>query len=368
MIELAGSEHDWSAYDSLWVQWARATGARRLPLSARAVPAAARRDVAALRSAVEEAKGEWDSDVGWAVAAFAENPAAARAIVEPRLTTAKSPWDRTAALWTLAAIDLARGRWWSASRELVQAEAELTRGGLPDPREFSLWHRAACATLQPLPVPQAHISAIRDEIAHWNPSVPLMGATPGPMIPLRPHVRLYLLAILDARLGAHEAALRELAALEKLSVPPGARIAVEHLVGVASASVASERGDAGAVLSALDRISSQLPMSYSVLEFVDVQARWLRAEALRAQGRDGEALRWFATVPEASHIFGRLLQLALHAPSRLRMAELYERQGDVGRARDLNATFLYFWAEADPEARDVVRRATQRAARLRAVP
>jgi hypothetical protein len=368
MIELAGSEHDWPAYDSLWVHWARATGARSTPVSARAVPAAARRDDAALLRAAAELKDHWDSDVGWAVAAFAENPAAARAIVEPRLTTAKSPWDRTAALWTLAAIDLARGQWWSASRELVRAEQELTRGGLPDPREFSLWHRAACATLQPLPVPRAHISAIRDEIARWDPSVPLMGATPGPTIALRPHVRLYLLAILDARLGAHDAALRELAALDQLSVPPGTRVVVAYLVEVARASIASERGDAAGVLSALDRIPAQLPLSYSVLEFVDVQARWLRAEALRSLGRDGEALRWFAAVPEASHIFGRLLQLALHAPSRLRMAELYERRGDVGRARELYATFLEFWAEADPGARDVVRRAATRAARLHAVP
>ena len=368
MIDLAGSEHDWLAYDSLWVQWARATGARRPPVSARAVPAAARRDDAALRRAVEEAKVEWDSDVGWAVAAFAENPAAARAIVEPRLTTAKSPWDRTAALWTLAAIDLAQGQWWSASRELVRSEEELTRGGLPDTREFSLWHRAACATLRPLPVPRAHIAAVRDEIAQWDPSVPLMGATPGPTIPLRPHVRLYLLAILDARLGAHDAALRSVAALEQLSVPPGARVVVAYLVGVASGSVASERGDAASVLRALDRIPAQLPMSYGVLGFVDVQARWLRAEAFRVQGRDAEALRWFAAVPEASHVFGRLLQLALQAPSRLRMAELYERQGNLGRARELYGTFLDLWADPDPDARDVVRRARQSATRLRAVP
>ena len=368
MIELAGSEHDWPAYESLWVQWARATGSPKPPVSARAVPAAARRDDAALRRAVAELKDNWDSDVGWAVAAFAENPPAARALVQPRLATAKSPWDWTAVRWTLAAVNLAEGRWWAASRELVKSEEELTRGGYPDVREFSLWHRAACAALEPLPVPRADISAMRDQISQWNPSAPLMGASPGAMIPLRPHVRLYLLAILDARLGAHDAALRHLAQLEGLSVPPGARVAVDHLVGVARASVASQRDDAAAVLTALDRIPGQLPMSYSVLEIVDVQARWLRAEALSSLGRDREALRWFAAVPEASHVFGRLLQLALQAPSKLRMAELYERQNEVGRARELYGRFVDLWAEADPEARDVVRRATQREARLREVP
>src|SRR5215210_1119067 len=208
MIELAGSEHDWSAYDSLWIRWARATGARKPPLSARAVPAAARRDDDAFRRAVAEAKDEWDSDAGWAVTAFAENPSAARSIVQPRLAKAKSPWDRTALRWTLAAIDLAEGQWWSGSRELVRAEQELTRGGNPEPREFSFWHRAACAALPPLPVPRAHISATRREVSQWDPSVPLPGTTPGAMTPLRPHVRLFLLAILDARLGALDSAQR----------------------------------------------------------------------------------------------------------------------------------------------------------------
>ena len=369
MIELAGSEHDWPAYDSLWIRWARVnTPSHKPPLSARAVPAAARRDDSALRHAIAEAKDQWDSDAAWAVAAFSENPSAARAIIQPRFATAKSPWHRTTARWTLAAVNLAGGRWWEASRELVRAEEELTRGGIADPREFSFWHRAAGAALQPLPVPRASISGVRDEVAKWDASAPLMGATPGPMIPLRPHVRLYLLSVLDARLGAPDAAVRHLAALEKLSVPPGARVAVDHLVGVASASVASQRGNAAGVLIALDRIPSQLPMGYSVLEFVDLQARWLRAEALRTLGRDSEAIRWFASVPETSHIFGRLLQLALLAPSKLQMAELYERQGEVGRARELYGSFVYLWADADPDAQSVVRGAKERAARLREVP
>src|SRR5215218_312301 len=369
MIELAGSEHDWPAYDSLWIRWARVFPAsHRAPLSARAVPAAAHRDAAAFRRAVAEANDEWDSDAGWAVVAFAENPSAARTLVQPRLAKVSAPWDRTAVRWTLAAINLAEGQWWAAERELVGAEEELTRGGLVNPLEFSFWHRAACAALQPLPVPRARIAAVRDEISQWDPSVPLVGATPGPMIPLRPHVRLYLLSILDARLGAHGAALRDLAALERLSVPPDGRVAVSHLVGVARASIAWQQEDAAGVLTSLDRMTSQLPLSHNVLEFVDVQARWLRAEALRSQGRDREALRWFASVPEANHVFGRSLQLALQAPSELRMAELYERQGDVGRARELYGKFVYLWADADPEAHEVVGRARQRAARLLAVP
>jgi hypothetical protein len=265
-------------------------------------------------------------------------------------------------------VNLAGGRWWAASRDLVRSEAELTRGGITTGREFSFWHRAALAALAPLRVPPASIAAVRDEVRQWDPNVPLVGADPAPAIQLRPHVRLYLLSVLDARLGAREAARRDVAALETLSVPPGARAAVDHLVGVARASVASERGDASAVLTALDRIPAQLPMSYGVFEFVDVQARWLRAEALRSLGRDSEAIRWFTSVPETSHIFGRLLQLALLAPSKLQIAELNERQGEVGRARELYGGFVYLWAEADPEARDVVGRARERAARLREVP
>src|SRR5215212_3519728 len=121
MIELAGSEHDWPAFDSLWVRWARATtGSRKPPLSARAVPAAARRDDAAFRRAVAEASDDRDTYAAWAVAAFAENPSAARALVEPMLAKAKAPGERAAVRLTLGAVNLAGGRWQAASRELVR--------------------------------------------------------------------------------------------------------------------------------------------------------------------------------------------------------------------------------------------------------
>jgi tetratricopeptide (TPR) repeat protein len=350
------------------MRWARATTAsRKLPLSARAVPAAARGDDAAFRRAVAEASDDRDTYAVWAVAAFAENPSAARALVEPMLAKAKAPGERAAVRLTLGATNLAGGRWQAASRELVKAEEENTRGGYADGREFLLWNRAACAALPPLPVPRADLSALRDEISRWDAGVPLLGATPGPLGVLRPHVRLYLLGVLDARLGDHDAALRDLSALEKLSVPPDARVVVDHLVGVVRASIAAQRGDAAGVLTALDRIPGQLPMVYNVLEFVDVHARWMRAEALHSQGRDREALRWFASVPETNHVFGRTLQLALQAPSNLRMAELYEAQGDVARARDLYGRFVTLWADADPEAHDLVRSTSERVARWREV-
>ncbi len=105
-------------------------------------------------------------------------------------------------------------------------------------------------------------------------------------------------------------------------------------------------------------------MTFDLLRFVDVYARWLRAEALRSLNRDAEALRWYRAVSEGE-VYGATPEMALLAPSRLRLAELHERQGDVASARRLYGQFADLWADADPEAREVVRAAALRAATSR---
>jgi hypothetical protein len=228
---------------------------------------------------------------------------------------------------------------------------------------------AACAALPALGAPAANVEAARAEIARSDPSVPLPGAAPVPVLALRPHVRLYLLSVLSARLGAHDEALRHAAALGRLPVPAGAADVAAAFVRTAHANVAAERGDPRGVLAALGPTGRGLPLAYiTAVGFTDVHARWLRAEALRALGRDEEALRWYGVVPEAGEVGGATLELALLAPSHLRRAELFERRGDRAAARDLYARFAALWADADAPVRELVRRAAERAARLSGEP
>ena len=188
-------------------------------------------------------------------------------------------------------------------------------------------------------------------------------------------MRLHLLSLLSARLGARDEALRHAAALERLPVPAGAAGVVDALVRTARANVAAERGDPRGVLAALGPSGRGLPLVYTgAVGFTDVYARWLRAEALRALGRDEEALRWYSVVPEgpegdaADGVALPTLELALLAPSYLRRAELFERRGDRATARELHARFAALWADADAPAREVVRKAAERAARLSGEP
>jgi hypothetical protein len=64
----------------------------------------------------------------------------------------------------------------------------------------------------------------------------------------------------------------------------------------------------------------RVPIDYplpAVWRFVNADERWLRAEQLRALGRDDEALRWYASYPDPA-----TSDLAYVAPSYLRRGEL----------------------------------------------
>jgi hypothetical protein len=91
--------------------------------------------------------------------------------------------------------------------------------------------------------------------------------------------------------------------------------------------------------------------------------RYLRAEALRAVGRDQEAAGWYSSFGEHSP-YGRVYR----APAELRLAEIDERRGRGVQAAARYARFLELWRDCDPELRPLVRQAELRLARLRPTP
>lgn len=362
MIELAGREHDWTSYDSLWVLWQRAgDGAVTLPFTPRVVRAAAQRDAAALRRLTAEAARTPDSYAVFALVAMAEDPDASRRIAESMSAGVKDPAQRFWIELELGASELAAGRWSAGSRALGRARDDAVRGGMPFEAERTLWTTAACAALPALSVPSADVAAIRDEVARWDANAPPPNSPLTPYLPLRPHLRLYLLGVLDARLGAFDSAARQATALEQLPSSPGDRATTDMLTRVLRASIAAQRGEHARSLELLEQIRAQLPMSHEAIRFVDIYGRWLRAEALRALHRDAEAIQWYHTLPQGGG-YGGTAQLALMGPSLLREAELHERRGDMAAARPLYARFADLWADADPEARPLVRSAAERAA------
>jgi tetratricopeptide (TPR) repeat protein len=72
--------------------------------------------------------------------------------------------------------------------------------------------------------------------------------------------------------------------------------------------------------------------------------RFLRAELLREAGRDAEALGWYGSIAERSPF-----ELVYAAPSQLRRAEIFARQGDHDAERAAYQQALSRWDRADPE-------------------
>jgi tetratricopeptide (TPR) repeat protein len=90
--------------------------------------------------------------------------------------------------------------------------------------------------------------------------------------------------------------------------------------------------------------------------------RELRAELLRAVGRDAEALRWYEVLYDPD-MFG----LPYLAPSYLRRAEIEEKLGRTDQAMLHYRRVLDLWSECDPELRSIVGEARERLARLTSV-
>jgi hypothetical protein len=335
-------------------------GSSTLPLSSRIVRAAAEGDGPALSRLIPEVAREPDRGLVFELVASAENPRASRTVGESMLSRTKDAGQRMWLESALGAIELAAGRWRAGARVLERARDEATRAGLAFERERILWTTAACAALPALPVPPADVAAMRDEIVRWDPNLPPPNSPPNPYLPLRVHLRLYLLGVLDARLGAYDSAARHATALEQLPSTMENRATTDLLARVLRASIAEQRGEHARALELLEHTRGQLAMKLSGIRFVDIQAHWLRAEALRALHRDAEAIQWFHTLTQGEE-YGGAPALALMGPSLLRQAELHERGGDMETARRLYPRFADLWADADPDARPLVRTAAERA-------
>ena len=93
---------------------------------------------------------------------------------------------------------------------------------------------------------------------------------------------------------------------------------------------------------------------------VSGRARFLRAEALHALGRDEEALGWYASFPDPN---GQ--DLVFVAPARRRSAEIAQQLGRRADAVRHYAGFLALWQDADPELQPDVHRAAVALALLR---
>jgi serine/threonine protein kinase/tetratricopeptide (TPR) repeat protein len=251
-----------------------------------------------------------------------------------------------------AHLEFAGGRIRSAERELERAAAE----GSVEALEF----RALFALAPFIPVGRGKLVALRAELSARNLGDPLDAPPPIPHFAphhgVHAHVRLFLLGLLDARLGAFGDALDRALELEAAS-PSSDDIALASFAATVRAEVAGRRSGPAAALAVLEahELGTSMERALSSSLYAHGHSRFARAEWLLAAGRGDEALAWFESLADFS-----VLDAIYLGPARLRQAGILAARGDEHLAAPHYRWFLELWADCEPSLRPRVEEARAR--------
>jgi DNA-binding SARP family transcriptional activator/TolB-like protein len=318
--------------------------------------AIARGDSAGLQRFITDLRGRPDVSaqfgagvVTWITGDLAAGLRLWRLIAEPSRPSGM----RVLAHTTLAKLELTSGQWRAASAELDSA-ARL------DPAT-TLEHRAYYALTYFLTLSRGELVALRDLLERWNPA----GASRKPNGPavvhrsMRRYLKLYLLGMLNARLG-HEAVARRYAS--ELDHADSSTVAGAFAIDqgkVVRAEISWRAGRAEEALATLEQagfwthfpveLSSDLPF------YIHLHERFARAELLYQLGRMDEAVRWYRSLT---------YDLLYNAPSHYRLAQIYLARGDKRAAIEHYKQFLKTWRDCDPMLRPQLQQAEFELARL----
>jgi tetratricopeptide (TPR) repeat protein len=354
-------EEDWVGADTL-IRRKFST----LPFDIQVLSAVQRADTAAerrLRGQVPEVAGrkgrrlETMLETGSVLSTYLED--LGRAEEFTRFGTANSvpPGARASAHQLLATLAVAGGRWSAAKPEFAASSA----AGHAD---SALIGRALAASLPFLGVPRPELEAIREEVRRWTPGSDVSSPLPESIRPLTGHLRLYLLGLLSARLGAAADALRYAGELERLPTPPESAALARGLGRTIRADVAAGAGRTTEALALLDAVEGEVPFELIRLPyFSEEHARYLRSFQLHQAGRDAEALR----LAEVAFI-GTPNELHYRAPVHLLRAEIQQRLGNRPAAAQEYSRFTALWAACDAPLRPVLENARAELATLTAEP
>ena len=360
MWDLAVREEDYEGADSMMRRMAAP------PLSMRILLTFARGDSAARAAIMEEARtadSRQSQIAARYVATFLNDLPTAQSLAELDVAPRRSPAIRVNAQLFLAWLELARGRWMAAKAAFAQAER---MPGAPP----VLIQRALAATLPFLSVPRNDLDSLRREVELWKPGTGPSGPGASLAAQLNPHLRLYLLGLLSARLGDYEGAMRRAGDIERARSPEEARAVIQALALTIRADVALLGRDSDEAGRVLDGVQGQIPLELvsvaaytNVREFTEEHARYLRVLVLGLQEKNRAALQWAET-----SFRGAPSEIVYLAPMHLERAQLYERLGERDRAVEHYQRFLALWRDCDPALRPVVERAKSELARLLAEP
>ena len=340
LARLAALRGDDVELDSLATIVLRAEPATDQAREIRALRAVAHGDVETIRLVADELRTARDAPafaLVQSIAAHGSDPAAARTLSGALVAREHASWVRAQAQLLRARLAAEEGRWRAASAALNEA-SDVSAGPL-------LEYRVFLATLPFAPTTREELLTLRTQLdrAPTDAAATHVSQQRWPTDPLTAGRRLYLLSLLDLRVGDTTAAVAHAAQLERL---PSASAGVSYereFAASARAALALARGRASDALSALGPPTVGADSVYpSAHSYPRAQARWLRAEALRVLGRYPEALRVYASFPDPESY-----DIPYVAPALRRRAELLRRQGDATRAAALEARAARLWQQAD---------------------
>jgi len=259
---------------------------------------------------------------------------------------AESDRVRAWAYLSAATYELALGR-----RQAARAEFDAVRADEPT---WASQHEAYWLLPAAFGAQRSELEAARDSLLARD--VPIVSPLPAPEQwfsywtttlndSIQPHIRLYLLGRLSARLGDYDAALRYADEVQGLKSPLLHASVSRDKAQAIRAFVLREQGRYQEALTALEAAPRTVghwiaPLTPFTRE---PQERYLRAELLAELGRYGEALRWLSTVGNWSS------ETPMRAPAHLLTAQIYERLDDTENAAVHYGRFIELWSDCDPE-------------------
>jgi tetratricopeptide (TPR) repeat protein len=362
MVDLAVREDEWAAADTL----IRRKFGDKVPYDVRVVFAFQRKDTAGQRQLrVEGARVAGEKgrridralEAGLSLSTYLEDLGQAEEFTRFSTNPSLSARTRASAHRFLGDLAVAGGRW-------TAAKSEFAAAGRLGQSDSALVGRALAATLPFLAVPRAEVGIIRAEVERWKPGSDVSAPLPESIRPLTGHLRLYLLGLLSARLGAPADALRYAGELQRLPAPPESSARVRGLGRTIRADVAGAAGRTAEALALLDDAKGEVPFELIRLPyFSEEHARYLRSVLLHQAGRDAEALRLaevaFTGTPNELHYL---------APMHLLRATIHQGLSQRAAAAQQYSRFLKLWATCDPALRPVVEGAKVELAALTAEP
>jgi hypothetical protein len=329
---------------------------RAVVLGDRAGEAALLRELRRRDAAPHDPREDLPWGAAWRTADFTGDPAAGLRAAETMVAPYRAPRARLLGHTTRAHLLMAQGRW-RAARTEIEAAARLDAG-------YAARTWAFLAATAPFALPAAEVERARAALARTAPPRPdgtgdVIDHERGAFPITRHH---YLLGSLAARLGDSAAVAREMAALAAPGDTGAAAVAfARHLRHQLRARQLHAQGRDAEALAEVER---GWPEPVAALFMKDdsystVAERWLRAELLARAGRSGEALRWYASLPEDISR-GMVFPVA----ANLGQARALERLGQPAAAAAAYARLSRLWSSADPEVRPAADSARARMAAL----